>query len=40
LIVLRDNHPTIPLPSAEIRNTKVLLTVMDGKDTYRDKDFQ
>jgi predicted amidohydrolase YtcJ len=27
-------------PSAEILTTKVLLTVMDGKDTHRDKDFR
>ena len=30
----------LEIPPAEILNTKVLLTVMGGKDTYRDKDFQ
>jgi predicted amidohydrolase YtcJ len=35
--VLSKNLLTVP-PS-EILNTKVLLTVMGGKDTYRDKEF-
>ncbi|HVH69885.1 MAG TPA: amidohydrolase family protein, partial [Candidatus Dormibacteraeota bacterium] len=38
LVVLSKN--ILEIPPAEILNTKVLLTVMGGKDTYRDKDFQ
>ena len=38
LVVLSNNILTSP--PAEILKTKVLLTVMGGKDTYRDKDFQ
>jgi len=30
----------LTLPPVEILNTKVLLTVMDGKDTYRSADFR
>lgn len=38
LVVLSKN--ILEIPPAEIFNTRVLLTVMGGKDTYRDKDFQ
>jgi predicted amidohydrolase YtcJ len=38
LVVLSKN--ILANPPTEILHTKVLLTVMDGKDTYRDKDFQ
>jgi len=38
LVVLSKN--ILEIPPAEILNTKVLLTVMGGQDTYRDKDFQ
>ena len=38
LVVLSKDILTIP--PADILKTKVLLTVMGGKDTYRDKDFQ
>jgi predicted amidohydrolase YtcJ len=37
LVVLSKN--ILEIPPAEILNTKVLLTVMGGKDTYRDQDF-
>jgi predicted amidohydrolase YtcJ len=37
VVLSKDILTTQP---AEILNTKVLLTVMGGKDTYRDKDFQ
>jgi predicted amidohydrolase YtcJ len=37
-VVLSEDILTTP--PAEILNTKVLLTVMGGKDTYRDKDFR
>jgi len=37
-VVLSNDILTIP--PAEILNTKVLLTVMGGKDTYRDKNFR
>jgi predicted amidohydrolase YtcJ len=37
LVVLSKDILT--LPPSEISNTKVLLTVMGGKDTYRDKEF-
>ena len=37
-VVLSKN--ILEIPAAEILNTKVLLTVMGGKDTYRDKGFQ
>jgi hypothetical protein len=38
LVVLSKDILTIP--PADILKTKALLTVMGGKDTYRDKDFQ
>ena len=38
LVVLSKD--ILAIPPAEILKTKVLLTVMGGKDTYRDKDFQ
>ncbi|MGH9863538.1 MAG: amidohydrolase [Candidatus Acidiferrales bacterium] len=38
LVVLSKDILTIP--PEEILKTKVLLTVMDGRDTYRDKDLQ
>jgi len=38
LVVLSKDILTIQL--REILKTKVLLTVMGGKDTYRDKDFR
>jgi predicted amidohydrolase YtcJ len=38
LVVLSKDILTVP--PADILKTKVLLTVMGGKDTYRDKDFQ
>jgi len=37
-VVLSQDILTIP--PAEILNTKVLLTVMGGRDTYRDEDFR
>lgn len=37
MVVLSNDILTVP--PAEILKTKVLLTVMGGKDTYRDKDF-
>jgi predicted amidohydrolase YtcJ len=37
LVVLSKDILTSP--PQEILNTRVLLTVMGGKDTYRDKDF-
>jgi predicted amidohydrolase YtcJ len=37
LVVLSKDILTIP--PMDILKTKVLLTVMGGKDTYRDKDF-
>jgi len=36
VVLLRD---ILTIPPSEILKTKVLLTVMGGKDTYRDKDF-
>jgi predicted amidohydrolase YtcJ len=38
LVVLSKD--ILAIPPAEILKTKVLLTVMGGKDTYRDKDFR
>lgn len=38
LVVLSKDILTVP--PADILKTKVLLTVMGGKDTYRDKDFE
>jgi len=38
LVVLSKNILTVP--PIEIVKTKVLLTVMGGRDTYRDKDLQ
>jgi len=38
LVVLSKNILTVP--PTEIVKTKVLLTVMGGRDTYRDKDLQ
>lgn len=37
-VVLSKN--ILEIPPTEILNTKVLLTVMGGRDTYRDKDFE
>jgi predicted amidohydrolase YtcJ len=37
LVVL--SHDILTIPATDIPKTKVLLTVMGGNDTYRDKDF-